>query len=153
MFKRDPATRHTSVIWKNYTPGPDVSCMDYHGTPVLQWDSLDRMYKVRLAEFTFKCTKGYNVTELKDLFVQRNSNCESRRNREIVLPSPEANFLRNSIQYRGAIAWHSLCSKDSAVNILNHFKRRLSKFDTRKLINFAPIAAVIKHKDDDYVYF
>ena len=64
-----------------------------------RWDSLERMYKVRLAEFTFKCIKGYNATEIKDLFVQGNSSRESRRNREIVLPSPETNFMRNSIKY------------------------------------------------------
>lgn len=68
------------------------------------WDSLERIYKARLAEFAYKCMKGYNATEFKDLFVQRNSNRESRRNGEIVLPRPETNFIRNSIQYRGAIA-------------------------------------------------
>ena len=36
-----------------------------------RWDSFERMYKVRLAEFTFKCIKGHNATELKDLFVRR----------------------------------------------------------------------------------
>ena len=29
------------------------------------------MYKVRLTEFVFKCTKGFTVTEFKDLFIQR----------------------------------------------------------------------------------
>ena len=66
-----------------------------------RWDSLERMYKVRLAKLTFKCIKGYNATELKHLFVQRNSSRESRRNGEIVLPSPDTNFMRNSIKYRG----------------------------------------------------
>ena len=36
------------------------------------WDSLEKMYKLRLTEFVFKCIKGYTVTELKDLFLQRN---------------------------------------------------------------------------------
>lgn len=117
-----------------------------------RWDSLERMYKVRLAEFTFKCIKGYNATKLKDLFVQRNSRRESRRNGETVLPSSETNFMRNSIKYRGAITWNSLSSKESAANNLNQFKRLLSKFDIRK-INFDPIAAVINYKNDDYIYF
>ena len=117
-----------------------------------QWDSLERMYKVRLAEFTFKCIKGYNASDIKDLFVQGNSSRESRRNRELVLPSPETNFMRNSIKYREAIAWNSLSSKASPANNLKQFKHLLSKFDIRK-INFDPIAAVIKHKDDDYIYF
>ena len=38
-----------------------------------RWDSLETMYKLRLAEFVFKCLKGYIVTEFKDLFLQRNS--------------------------------------------------------------------------------
>ena len=102
------ATRHTSAIWKNYSLEPDVLYTDYHRTPVLQtfrdvlmqtrWDSLEIMYKVRLAEFTFNCIKGYNATELNDLFVQRNSSRESRGNGEIVFPSPETNSMRNSIK-------------------------------------------------------
>ena len=76
-------------------------------------DRLERMYKVQLAEFTFKCLKGYNVTELID---QRNSSCESRRKVEIVLPIPETNSMRNSIKYGGAIAWNCLSSKESAAN-------------------------------------
>ena len=32
------------------------------------WDSLERMYKLRLTEFVFKCLKGYTVTELKICF-------------------------------------------------------------------------------------
>lgn len=47
-------------------------------------------------EFTFKCIKGYNTTEFKDLFVQRYSSRESRRNGEIVLQDPETNFMRNT---------------------------------------------------------
>ena len=32
-----------------------------------RWDGLERMYKLRLAEFTFKCINGYYTTEFKDL--------------------------------------------------------------------------------------
>ena len=60
--------------------------------------------------------------------------------------------MRNSIKYRGAIAWNTLSSKESAANNSNQFKRLLSKFDIRK-INFDPIAAVIKYKDDDCIYY
>ena len=117
-----------------------------------RWDSLERMYKVQSAEFPFKCIKEYNATEFKDLFVQKNSSRETRKDGEIVLPSPETNFMRNSIKYRGAIAWNSLSCKESAANNLNQFKLLLLKFDNRK-INCDSVAAVIKHKDDDYIYF
>ena len=60
--------------------------------------------------------------------------------------------MRNSIKYRGAIAWNTLSSKESATNNLNQFKRLLSKFDIRK-INFDSIAALIMYKDDDCMYF
>ena len=60
--------------------------------------------------------------------------------------------MRNSIKCRGAIAWNTLSSKESAANDLNQFKRLLSKFDIRK-INFDPIAALIKYKDDDCIYY
>ena len=88
----------------------------------------------------------------KDLFDQRNSSRESRRVGDIVLPSPETNFIRSSIKYRGAMAWNTLSSKESAANNLNQFKRLLSKFDIKK-INFHPIAALIKYKDDDCIYY
>jgi len=61
------------------------------------------------------------------------------------------NFTRNSIQYRGAIAWNSLSSKESAANNVNEFKRLLAKFDNGK-ISFDSIAAVIKHKDNCHEY-
>ena len=69
----------------------------------------------------------------------------------IILPRPETNFTRNSIKYRGAIAWNSLSSKESAANNINEFKRLLAKFDTGK-ISFNPIAAVIKQKDNCHEY-
>ena len=60
--------------------------------------------------------------------------------------------MRNSIKYRGTIAWNTLSGKESAANNLNQFKRLLSKFDIRK-INLDPIAALIKDKDDDCIYY
>ena len=36
-----------------------------------------------------------NLTEFKDLFLQRNSGC--RRNENIILPRPQTNFIMNSI--------------------------------------------------------
>ena len=76
------------------------------------WDSLETMYKLWLTEFVFKCLKGYNVTEFKDLFLQRNSGL--RRNENIILPRPETNFIRNSIRFRGAIASNTLTNKETA---------------------------------------
>ena len=72
------------------------------------WDSLETMYKVR---FVFKCMKGFTVTEFKGLFIQRESG--RRRKDGIILPRPETNFIRNSISYRGAIAWNSLTNKEN----------------------------------------
>ena len=89
------------------------------------WDSLETMYKLRLTEFVFKCLKGYTVTEFEDLFLQRNSGC--RRNENIILPRPETNFIRNSIRFRGAIAWNTLTNKETRAKTLKEFKRCLVK--------------------------
>ena len=59
------------------------------------WDSLETMYKLRLAEFFFKCIKGY----LKS-FLQRNLAAEEMKT-SCILPRPEMNFLRKSIRYTG----------------------------------------------------
>ena len=80
------------------------------------WDSLETMYKVRLTEFVFKCMKGFTVTEFKDLFIQRKSG--RRRKDDIILPRPETKFIRNSISYRGAIAWNSLTNKETTAKTL-----------------------------------
>ena len=117
-----------------------------------QWNSLEAIYKVRLMEFVFKCNKGFNFSEFKDIFVQRNSSRESRRNGNIILPRLETNFTRNSIQYRGAIAKNSLSSKESAAKNLNEFKRFLTKLDISE-INSDSIVAVIKHKENRYEYY
>ena len=50
--------------------------------------------------------QGYRVKEFKDLFLQRN--LSRRRNKDIIFLRPQTNFIRNSICYRGAIAWNSL---------------------------------------------
>ena len=83
------------------------------------WDSLETMYKLRLTEFVFKCIKGYTVTECKDLFLQRNSG--RKRNENITLPKPEANFIRNSIRYGGAIASDCLTNKETRAKTLKEF--------------------------------
>ena len=82
----------------------------------------------------------------------RKSSRESRRNADIILPKPETNFTRNSIQYRGAIAWNSLSSKESAAKNLHKFMRLLTKFDISKM-NFDSIVAQFKHKDNSYKYY
>ena len=114
------------------------------------WDSLETMYKVRLTEFVFKCMRGFTVTEFKDLFVQRNSG--RRRNEDIILPRPETNFIRNSIRYRGAIAWNSLTNKETTAKTLKDFKRCLRKFDTDEM-NFEPRLAITKNRIPRYKYF
>ena len=90
-------------------------------------DSPETMYKVRLTEFVFKCMKGFTVMEFKDLFIQRRSG-HSRKD-GIIFPKPETNFIRNSISYRGAIAWNSLTNKETTAKTLKDFKRCLRKFD------------------------
>ena len=105
------------------------------------WDSLETMYKLRLTEFVFKCLKGYTVTEFKDLFLQRSSG--RRRNVSIILPRPETSFIRNSIRFRGEVAWNTLMNKETRAKTLKEFKRYLVKFDTDKM-NFEPILATTK---------
>ena len=115
------------------------------------WDSLETKYKLRLTEFVFvKCLKGYTVTEFKDLFLQRNSG--RRRNENIILPRPETSFIRNSIRFRGAIAYNTLTNKETSAKTLKEFKRCLVKFDTDKM-NFEPILATTKNRDIGYEYF
>ena len=79
---------HARAGWIVYGLPWDISAED-----VLMrtgWDSLETMYKLRLMEFVFKCLKGYTITELKDLFLQRNSG--RRRNENIIFPRPETNL-------------------------------------------------------------
>ena len=114
------------------------------------WDSLETMYKMQLTEFVFKWLKGYPVTELKDLFLQRNS--RRRRNENIILPRPETNFIRNSIRFRGAIAWNTWTNKGTRAKTLKEFKRCLVKLDTDK-IHFEPILAITENRDIGYQYF
>ena len=69
-----------------------------------------------------------------------------------MLPRPEMNFIRNSISYRGAIAWNSLTYKETRAKTLKELKRCLAKFDTDKM-NFEPILATTKNEDNGYKYF
>ena len=114
------------------------------------WDSLETMYKLRLTEFVFKCLKGYTVTEFKDLLLQRNSG--RRKNENIILPRRETNFIRNSIRFRGAIAWNTLTNKKTRAKTLKEFKRCQLKFETDKM-HFEPILATTKNRDISYDYF
>ena len=96
------------------------------------WDSLETMYKLWLTEFVFKCLKGYNVTEFKDLFLQRNSGL--RRNENIILPRPETNFIRNSILFRGAIASNTLTNKETRAKPWKNLNTVLQNLILRKWI-------------------
>ena len=98
----------------------------------------------------FKCINGYTVMECKDLFFQGNSG--RRRNENIILLRPETNFTRNSIRFRGAIAWNTLTNKETGAKTLKEFKRCLVKFDTDKM-HFEPILATTKNRDIGYEYF
>ena len=91
--------------------------------------------------------KGFTVKEFKDLFIQRKPG--RRRKDGIILPRPETNFIRNSISYRGAIAWNSLTNKETTAKALKDFKRCLRKFDK---INLEPILAITNNRDTDYKY-
>ena len=64
----------------------------------------------------------------------------------------EFNFIRNSIRYRGAIAWNSLTNKETRAKTLKEFKRCLAKFDTVKM-NFEPILATTENRDIGHEYF
>ena len=64
-----------------------------------------------------------------------------------MLPRPEMNFIRNSVSYRGAIAWNSLTNKETRAKTLKELK-----FDTDKM-NFESSLATTKNKDKDYKYF
>ena len=68
------------------------------------------------------------------------------------LPRPETNFIRNSVRFRGAIAWNTLTNKETRAKTLKEFKRCLVKFDTNKM-NFEPILATIENRDIGYEYF
>ena len=100
--------------------------------------------------FSEHSTVSKNQMEFKDLFLQRNSG--RRRNENIILPRPETNFIRNSIRFRGAIAWNTLTNKETGAKTLKEFKRCLVKFDTDKM-HFEPILATTKNRDIGYEYF
>ena len=100
--------------------------------------------------FSEHSTVSKNQMEFKDLFLQRNSG--RRRNENIILPRPETNFIRNSIRFRGAIAWNTLTNKETRAKTLKEFKRCLVKFDTDKM-HFEPILATTKNRDIGYEYF
>ena len=68
------------------------------------------------------------------------------------LPRPETNFIRNSVRFRGAIAWNTLTNEETRAKTLKEFKRCLVKFDTNKM-NFASILATIENRDIGYEYF
>ena len=71
---------------------------------------------------------------------------------DYILPRPETNFIRNSLRYRGAIAWNSLTNKETTAKTLKDFKRCLRKFDTDEM-NFEPILAITKNRIPGYKYF
>ena len=84
------------------------------------------------------------------MFLGRNSG--RRRNENIgILPRPETNFIRNSIRFRGAVAWNTLTNKETRVETLKEFKRCLAKFDTDKM-NFEPILATTKNRAIGHEY-
>ena len=135
----DCTTRHSSATWKITRKSQrhcvwtsmEHQCRRRYSANTMH--SFEALFKVQLTEFVFKCNKGYTVPQCKDVFVQRNSSRKNRRNDDTILPRTKRNFIRNSKQYIGAIAWNSLSSKESTAKNLKELKLLLTKFDIGKI--------------------
>ena len=77
---------------------------------------------------------------------------EKKRNQDIILPRPETEIIRNSLSYRGAIAWNSLDSDVTMSSSIGEFKRKILKLNTDQIIFYSNVA-VTQHRDSDFVYF
>ena len=150
--------------WLTQSQGTSLSIgryLNYHGTwalktstPALAGTAYKQFIKKRHTEFVFKCIRGLTVNEFNDLFTQRRSSRERRRNQDIILPSPETNIIRNSLSYRWAIEWNSLGSNVSMslTSSIAIFKQNISKFNAGKIM-FDPNVAVTQHRDLNFLYF
>ena len=86
--------------------------IEFHLEHVLNsagWDTLDTTYKKRLVVLTHKCLNNLAAHELKNLFKPNRPERNMRsKHSTIRLPTPETNYIRNSVSYRGALLWNSL---------------------------------------------
>ena len=107
--------------------------------------------KIKLP-FPIIAAKNKALSLLEICYLQRNSG--RRRNENIILPTTETIFFRNSIrsQLEEQTNTNTLTNKETRVKTLKEFKCCLVKFDTDKM-HFEPISATTKSRDIGYEYF
>ena len=109
--------------------------------------------KIKLP-FPIIAAKNKALSLLEICYLQRNSG--RRRNENIILPTTETIFFRNSIrsqlEEQTNTNTNTLTNKETRAKTLKEFKCCLVKFDTDKM-HFEPISATTKSREIGYEYF
>ena len=112
----------------------DIRSTDIFET--LNWRPIKDNLDERDLVMTFKAIKGIVPDYLMPIInLNENANYQLRsNNRNIYLPKPKTNFLKNSFSYRGAMSWNNLpnhiidqaLSEGASVNSFKNVIKRVS---------------------------
>ena len=104
----------------------------------------------------YKVNRNITPDKIANLFSIANPHCNFRNSNHFVLPKYNLDIGRNSLRYRGPLAWQltpaSLKHSHSLKNFKNLLKERRHKNFINDL-NFLKETCMVSNKNQDFKYF
>ena len=132
----------------------DISDLDALETT--GWEPLSTQYKKKLLTLMYKVNCRITSDKITNLFSIANPHYNLRNSNHFALPRFNLDTGRNSIRYRGPIAWATTPTCLKHATSLKNFKKLLKQRRHKlfiKNISFGKEACMVSHKDQDFTYF
>ena len=120
------------------------------------WEPLSTQYKKKLLTLMYKVNYRIISDKITNLFSIANPHYNLRNSNHFALPRFNLDTGRNSIRYRGPIAWAKTPTCLKHATSLKNFKKLLKQRRHKlfiKNISFGKEACMVSHKDQDFIYF
>ena len=169
-----PTITYCSLVWGTSTPSlmyelehiharaaktihrlpRDIS--DQDALETTGWEPLSNQYKKKLLTLMYKVNSDITPDKITNLFSLANPYYNLRNSNHFVLPRFNLAIGRNSLRYRGPLAWELTPTSLKQSPSLKNFKNLLKQSRYRLFINnisFLKEACMVSNKNQDYTYF
>ena len=120
------------------------------------WEPLSNQYKKKLLILIYKVNGNITPDKIANLFSIASPHYNLRNSNHFVVPRYNLDIGRNSLRYRGPLAWQlnpaSLKHSHSLKNFKNLLKERRHKNFINNL-NFLKETCMVSNKNQDFKYF
>ena len=138
------------MFWNVLCRSHDLDALETTG-----WEPLSTQYKKKLLTLMYKVNCRITSDKITNLFSIANPHYNLRNSNHFALPRFNLDTGRNSIRYRGPIAWATTPTCLKHATSLKNFKKLLKQRRHKlfiKNISFGKEACMVSHKDQDFTY-